>query len=312
MIRSISILIPTHNRAELLGQTLDSLGQVRIPTSIETDLVVVANVCTDSTVDVCRAALPRMSMSARCVEETQLGLSAARNRAVAESRGEICAFLDDDVSISPGWLEGMLEVFHGYPADIVGGQILLWWSAVERPDWLDPQLESFLGLLDYGDEVVELFHPKRRIGGGNFAFKRQLFDTIGPFRTDLGRIGRAMIATEETEFCQRALSQGARMFYAPRMSLKHWVAVERATIEFLVSAARGSTKGRMRAKNPFGPRQFARSFFGNSYLTARYEMSRWAAKLRRDRMREVTSYVMRTSSAAGAAECLRRAFSLGR
>jgi glucosyl-dolichyl phosphate glucuronosyltransferase len=312
MVRSVSILIATHNRDELLVQTLESLAKLRVPAGTEVDLLVVANGCTDSTISMCEAAFPRMPVKSRLVEEPELGLSVARNRAVVDSTGEICAFIDDDVRLVPEWIEGMLEVYNAYPADIVGGPVTLWWGAVERPEWFDPQLDSHLGYLNWGDEVIELFHPKKRIVGANFSFKREVFDKIGPFRSDLGRVGRGMMATEETEFCERALRQGARMFYAPRMALKHWVAPQRATVDFLVQAARGSTKGRMRAKNPFGVWQFSRSFFGNAYLVARYEIGRWLARLRGNRRAEVTCQVMRESSAAGAAECLRRALSVRR
>jgi glycosyltransferase involved in cell wall biosynthesis len=310
MIRSVSILIATHNRDELLAQTFESLAKLRIPPGQHVDLIVVANGCTDSTISVCEAMLPKLPMEARFVEESQLGLSIARNRAVMESTGEVCAFLDDDVCVAPEWYEGMVEVYNAYPADIVGGPVALWWVAVERPEWFNASLESLLGDLNWGDEVIELFHPKKRIIGANFSFKREVFDRIGPFRSDLGRVGRGMMATEETEFCERALRQGARMYYAPRMALKHWVAPQRATVDFLVKAARGSTAGRMRAKNPFGVRQFSRSFFGNSYLVVRYELGRWWAKLRGDRRAEVTCHVLRESSAAGVAECLRRALSI--
>ena len=80
MVRSISILIPTHNRDELLAQTFKSLEKLRIPPKIEVDLLVVANACTDSTISVCEAAFPRMPMKSRLVEEPQLGVSYARNR----------------------------------------------------------------------------------------------------------------------------------------------------------------------------------------------------------------------------------------
>jgi GT2 family glycosyltransferase len=312
MIRSISILIPTHNRDELLAQTFKSLEKLRIPPGIEVDLLVVANACTDSTTSVCEAAFPRMPMKSRLVHETTLGVSYARNRCVTDSTGEICAFTEDDVCVVPEWLEAMVEVYENYPADLVGGPILLWWQDVERPDWLDPSLDTHLGYVHWGDEVIELFPPKKRIGGASVSFKREIFERIGGFRTDLGRVGRSLMATEETEFTERALRHGARMFYAPRMLVKHWVSPPRATVDFIVKCARGSTTGRMRSKDPFGVRQFSRSFFGNSYLVVYYELGRWLAKLRGDRRAEVTCTVNRESSQAGVAECWRRALSFRR
>jgi glycosyltransferase involved in cell wall biosynthesis len=305
MVQSVSILIPTHNRAAVLRQTLDSLTTLRVPSSVDVDLLVVANACNDSTVEICQAFFPKFSLPGRCVEELQPGLSVARNRAIAETTGEICAFIDDDVYVSPQWLEAMIEVYERYPADIVGGKVELWWQAVERPDWLDPDLEGFLSRLDHGDEVVEIFAPKN-IVGANFSLKREIFAATGPFRADLGRIGTDLLSTEETEFCDRAVKKGARIFYAPKMVLKHWVAPQRVSVEYLMGVARGFTRGRLRAKPRFGPKQFTRSFFGNIYQVVRYEITRWYAKLRSDRMLEVASLVRRAGAEAGIATSVRR------
>jgi glycosyltransferase involved in cell wall biosynthesis len=305
MIRSVSILIPTHNRAEILKRTIESLTELRIPTSLDVDVLVIANACHDSTVDVCRDSLPGLPLRSRYVEESQPGLSVARNRAIAESTGEICAFLDDDVCVSPQWLEAMVDVYNRYPADIVGGKVDLWWAAVTRPEWLDPDLEGFLSRLDHGDEVIELFAPKS-IVGANFSLRRKILAATGPFRADLGRVGTNLMSTEDTEFCDRAIEQGARMFYAPSMHLKHWVAPQRVTVEYLMGVSRGFTKGRLQAKPHFGPKQFLRSFFGNIYRVARYETTRWYARLRSDRMLEVASLVRRAGAEAGIATAVRR------
>lgn len=305
MVRSVSILVPTHNRADLLRQTLASFRSVRIPAGVDVDLIVVANACRDATVGVALDAFPALPMPARCVAEPQPGLSVARNRAVAETAGDICAFVDDDVCVDAAWLEAMVDVYRQKPAGVVGGRVDLWWEAVERPDWLDPDLESLLSRLDHGAQIIELTPPKS-IVGANFSFRREVFTTIGPFRTDLGRIGTDLLSTEESEFCDRALKHGFRIFYAPEMRLQHWVAPQRVTTEYLMGVARGFTIGRLRAKPTFGPRQFVRSFFGNIYRVARYEAARRYARLRGNRRLEVSSLVRREGAKAGIQVALRR------
>src|SRR5215213_8586848 len=106
MTLSVSILIPTHNRRDVLVRTIESLRQLRVPPGVEVELVVVANACTDDTVAMvnCEAASMRIPIS--CVVEPEPGLSIARNRCIAQARHEILAFLDDDVWVEPGWLEG--------------------------------------------------------------------------------------------------------------------------------------------------------------------------------------------------------------
>ena len=57
---SLSILIPTHDRCDVLAQTLLSLREVRIPAGPSIELVVVANACTDRTEAVVADAAPSM------------------------------------------------------------------------------------------------------------------------------------------------------------------------------------------------------------------------------------------------------------
>ena len=105
MIHSVSILIPTHNRAEVLRQTLGSFSGLCIPASLDVELVVVANACTDSTVDVCRGSIAGLPIPARYVEEPQAGLSVARNRAIAETTaGEFAASLGAGIYFDFPWL----------------------------------------------------------------------------------------------------------------------------------------------------------------------------------------------------------------
>src|SRR5262249_51950601 len=47
--RSLTILISTHNRVELLERTLYYLGQARHPRNWQVEVLVVANACTDGT-----------------------------------------------------------------------------------------------------------------------------------------------------------------------------------------------------------------------------------------------------------------------
>jgi glycosyltransferase involved in cell wall biosynthesis len=297
-IKSVSILIPTHNRAALLRQTFDSLAAIRIPRGVDVELVVVANACHDDTVQVCHAEFPAIPFAARCIEEPVPGLSVARNRAIAESTGEVCAFLDDDVFVSPEWLDGMLEVYNNYPADIVGGKIELWWSAVERPGWFSDAHNSLLSGLDHGEAIIEI-RPPKYLFGGNSAYRRDVFERAGLFRTDLGRIGNQLGSYEELDFHLRAMEQGARMFYAPRMAIKHWVPPERATVEYLVKVARGNTTSRIRRKPTFGVPEFCRSFARHGYMAVRYEMERWVAKALANQPHEVTCLVRREMGRAG-------------
>lgn len=262
---SVSILIPTHNRCAVLERTLSSLQSVRLPPDTTAELIVIANACTDDTESVALTAFKDLPFASRCVVESTPGLSVARNRAIVEAKGDIYAFLDDDVWVEPFWLEGLLDVFQNHSADIVAGKVLLWWEAVEKPKWWTDRLSSLLSTVDFGDEVVVLKQPSQFVGA-NFAFRAELAENIGNFDTTLGRIGSAMLAGEETDFLERAFHTGYQGRYAPRAEIRHWVPPERIEPRYLISAARGRGYSSILLKPAMSPVAWLRSCAGHTKL----------------------------------------------
>jgi glycosyltransferase involved in cell wall biosynthesis len=239
-----SIIIPTHNRAELLRQTLESLKELVIPADQMLELVVIANACTDHTQQVCQAGAAMIPFPVRCIVEPQPGASQARNRAIVEARGEILAFLDDDVWVNSHWLTGLLAVLEHYPADVVAGKVTLWWKTVEKPVWMTHRSEHLLSSVDYGPAVKELFTGGEAISA-NLAIRRRVLADVPAFRTDLDRQGRVVLAGGDTYFINQALKTGHRMFYAPDAAVQHWVSPERITLPYLSRAARANGLARI-------------------------------------------------------------------
>ena len=111
----LTVAICTHNRAPYLDKALASLlRQTADAASFE--ILVVDNASTDDTrsvVERSRALRPDI----RYVHEARLGLSHARNRAIAETGTPVIAFLDDDAIASHPWSSGSCTAS---PASILG------------------------------------------------------------------------------------------------------------------------------------------------------------------------------------------------
>ncbi len=58
----------------------------------------------------------------RVVREEKLGLSNARNRAIAEARGEYVIFMDDDETADPDWLCAFERLIDAHHPDAFGGR----------------------------------------------------------------------------------------------------------------------------------------------------------------------------------------------
>jgi glycosyltransferase involved in cell wall biosynthesis len=101
----ISVIVPTRNRCDLLPTTLRSALAQR---DVDLEIVVVDDASTDGTPDAVRAlGDPRVRLVGQAARG---GVSAARNRGIAEATGAWIAFLDDDDLWSPEKLARQLDV----------------------------------------------------------------------------------------------------------------------------------------------------------------------------------------------------------
>ena len=229
MNKPLTVLLCTHNRAELLRGALKSLeGQGLARSRFE--VLVVDNASTDATSSVVNECASRGEIDVRCVHEPELGLDAARNRGIREARGEIVAFLDDDARARGDWAAEVLEGFKRHDAPILGGRVELIWEA-SRPAWFSDALLRYLIHCDYGPEVVTVTSPPW-LYGTNVAFRKSLFQQIGLFRLDLDRKGDSLMGGGDTEFFARAHAGGHRVLYLPSLVVQHLVPASRLTRAF--------------------------------------------------------------------------------
>ena len=223
----ISAIVCTYSNASLLRRTLDSLIKQTLPPR-EYEIVVVDNNSTDNTREVVREFEERASHQIKYVLETTQGLSAARNTGIKQSSGPIISFIDDDAEADPGWLAAVVKAFNQHPeAWGVGGNTFAIWDA-ERPAWLTDDFLGNLSIQDRGPNKLKLI-PGQTLLGTNCSFRREVFAEIGYFPTDLGRVGKSLLAGEEAELCLRIHLRGKSMYHVPDVIVYHHVTPERMT-----------------------------------------------------------------------------------
>jgi glycosyltransferase involved in cell wall biosynthesis len=97
---AVSVIIPTHNRAHIIPQTIDS---VLTQTFRDFEIIVIDDGSTDDTSAVLQH---RYGERIACIRIQNSGLPAARNRGITAARGQYIAFLDDD----DAWLPDKLKL----------------------------------------------------------------------------------------------------------------------------------------------------------------------------------------------------------
>jgi len=305
----LTLLIPTHNRAAVLRQTLGFLAKLDVPAEHRLELVVIANACTDATVQTVSECAASFSFPARCVEEAQAGVGHARNRALAEARGEILFFLDDDIAVEPDWLRRHLEVHARHGADLVGGKIGLWFGERQPESWMLPALESVLSWKDLGPEICAVQNPGDCISG-NLSLKRAAAERIGRFRTDLGRRAGALLGGEEIDFVARALAQGLKVFYTPHALGRHWVPAASLEMPYLKRLATGIGRTRVLMKKRLRVGSALRRLFVNPFRILAHLLGAGFALLRGDRQAVLKHRIKRWKQQGGFSATAQRLLSV--
>jgi glycosyltransferase involved in cell wall biosynthesis len=200
MKKEISVIVCTRNRASDLKQTLDAIGKCRL-SCFAPELIVVDNGSNDETADVAgNFRTPGWRVS--YVFEPTPSLGGARNRGLANARGDIILFTDDDVRPDPDWIPKMC-------APIVEGRAQAVAGAVEIPRhlqraWMSAFHRVCLASTDALDsENIET------VTGANFAISRAVLDKVPAFDRELGP--GALGFCEDTLFSLQVVEAGYRL-----------------------------------------------------------------------------------------------------
>ncbi len=114
-IPRISIIVPMYNAESGIARCVAS---VLAQTQRDFELLVVDNNSRDRSIRTCKDAMAG-DARARILAETRQGVSVARNKGLAEARGEYVFFLDADDEITPDALDKLLAEARAYDADMV-------------------------------------------------------------------------------------------------------------------------------------------------------------------------------------------------
>lgn len=200
----VTVVVPTSGRAGYLEVTLESLrGQ---STAIPHELLVVDDGSSDATGEVAG----RFGVRAIRHDERR-GLNAARNTGLREARGDLIAFVDDDVFVPPGWLDAIVEGARRHPeADAFGGPIRARFEghAPRACGREDPPITT----LDLGAEDREA----EMVWGANFAVRRSAVERTSEFDESFDR-GHG----DEEEWLLRLRAAGGRIVYLADAGLDH-------------------------------------------------------------------------------------------
>jgi GT2 family glycosyltransferase len=215
----VSFVIPLYNCLPLTQVMLASL-HATVPRGLEHEIILVDDGSTDGT----RAWLATLSTPCRVVLNPQnLGYAGANNAGAAIATGDLLVLLNNDLVLTPHWLEPMLRAHRalGPRAGLVG----------------NIQLNATTGAVDHAGIVINLKtkpehltelpprwtqwpHPTRHVlavTGACALIARPLWEQLGGFDAGFRNGG------EDVDLCLRARAAGRVNAVALRSVIRHHV-----------------------------------------------------------------------------------------
>jgi glycosyltransferase involved in cell wall biosynthesis len=228
LLKNVSVVISTYSesRASFLLDTIPSLnGQ-----SIKPCEIILVLDPSPSIVEFYKSQLPN---DVKIVVSDRFGLSNARNAGIKNAKGEIIAFIDDDAVADKKWLENLVRNYADPNVVGVGGLIKPLWEDCCGPRWFPAELNWILGCSYKGLPTHRAV--VRNPIGCNMSFRKEIFEKVGYFRSDIGRFGKKLLAGEEPELSMRILEKvsNSKIIYDPSAVVYHRINRSRVNLKYL-------------------------------------------------------------------------------
>ena len=190
-VPTVSVIIPTYNRKDMLCDTLNSLAQQTYPNF---EVIVVDDGSADGTLEIAEQAFP---FNLRYFRQSNQGATAARNLAARQSRADILVFLDDDILLEPDYLTYLIHEHVTLENGIVVGTVSI---QCEETTPLSQTLNEALASSQISEELAftDVF-------SNNMSIRREAYFEVGMYQ-DLGFLGSSSWC--DVDLGYRAYRQG--------------------------------------------------------------------------------------------------------
>lgn len=223
--RSVAICCSTFHRHEGLRALLKSLSALELREPVPEISIIITNNDPSDLVPATIAKETQKETNFEIVylDESRRGLSFPRNRALdyATPKFDFIAFIDDDSTADPQWLQALLDAQQETTGDVITGPVLPNYE-IEPPDWI--QKGGFFAPVQRPNKSM-----LKRAYTNNILIQSQfLRDTQIRFNPDF-----ALVGGEDTLFSRQMAQQGARIFWASNALVHDDVPAARITESWL-------------------------------------------------------------------------------
>jgi glycosyltransferase involved in cell wall biosynthesis len=231
----LTVLMATHNGADTLPEVFAAYCKLEAPSG-GWKLVIVDNASSDTTKQLIDSASSRLPITYHF--EPKAGKNRALNSGLHLVEGDVVVFTDDDAIPSADWLVQARILADSQPSfGVFGGAIVPHWE-VPPPNWILPFQCPILGVTDPGwDEGPTL---PGRIWGPNMMIRAEAFKIGHRFNEALGPTGLRYQMGDETEFVDRLVAAGFKVWHTKKMVVAHMIRSDQMRKNWILQRALAS------------------------------------------------------------------------
>jgi len=229
----ITLVVCTYNRLDILKVTMPSYLSLRVPDDVTLDVVIIDNNSQDGTRGFVEDFIRKKknTINIKYILEPKQGVSFARNTGYKNASGDYIGYLDDECVLPEQWLEVAVENILAEQPAFLGGPYFGKFLPKTTSSWCK---ESF------GDSyMVEHNLPNAPLEGrylseGNMLVRKDIFQKVGLFDTELGMTGEKISYGEGPDFQQRFLTEYPNevIWYNPKLFVWHLIRDEKISIVY--------------------------------------------------------------------------------
>ncbi len=239
----VDVCVCTYRRP-YLAETLRSLSALERPSNVQARIIVADNDTAPSAQELTASLAPILPFELTYIHCPASNISLARNACLDAADGDFVAFVDDDSTVTAGWMAALMQIAETTGADAVLGPVRSIYAAT-APGWMRRG--------DFHSTNPVWVDGQIRTGySGNVLLRRASPHVEGRrFNLSLGRTGG-----EDTEYFSQLHADGGRIAYAEDALVLEPVPEERARLQWLVKRRfrSGQTHGRLLDSQPTGRR----------------------------------------------------------
>lgn len=230
--KGITVLICTYNGAGRLPDTLAHLSRQSVSSGIDWEVIIIDNASTDNTADMARKEWSKYHLpdvGFRVSVETTPGKINALEKGVSLASFEYFIICDDDNWLAPDYVQKTYAILEkDATIGAVGGQSVKTNDTGTFPSWFDEYAEGY-AVGKQGDITGDVTSSRGYIWGAGMGTRTALYkDTFKDFPSLLtGRDGEKLSAGEDSEYCQRLILSGYKIFYDPALVFHHYIPQQR-------------------------------------------------------------------------------------